>query len=507
MMSTKQLLALAVLVLVTAVLCFLAGTFWAKNGAREASAPREPVAAATEATTYYCSMHPHITLPYRGKCSICGMDLIARTSGALASRGPVLEMSPAAQQLAEVETTEVRREFVARAVSMVGKVAFDETEVKTVTAWVPGRLDRLYVDYTGVRIAKGDHLADIYSPKLYEAQQQLLEALKTVQSTDSQSERLNASSLGTLEAVRKRLRLLGLSAQQIEEIETRKTLSDHLLIRSPVGGVVVEKLADVGDYVETGTPLYKAAALERLWVQLDAYESDLPWLSYGQDVTFRTEAYPGRAFMGKVSFIDWVVDSRTRTIKIRLNVENADGQLKPGMFVRAEARSSLTAGGLALAPALAGKWISPMHPEIVKDGPGTCDICGMDLVPAEKLFPVSARSTDPPLVIPASAPLVTGRRAVVYVKKAWPGEGSEGALFEGREIVLGPRAGDHYVVLAGLVEGEEVVTRGAFKIDSALQIEAKPSLMHPVEGGGTHDHLHEPSSGAERLKRGGGHDE
>ena len=278
-------------------------------------------------------------------------------------------------RLAEIETAKVVREFVEATVSMVGKIAFDETRVKTITARVPGRLDRLYVDYTGVPIAKGDHLVDIYSPKLYEAQQQLFEALKAVERPEGESsESRRRFSARTLEAVRKKLLLLGLSAEQVAEIEKRRTLSEHIVVNSPVGGVVVEKLANEGEYVETGTPIYKVAAVDKLWVQLAAYESDLPWIRYGQEVSFQTEAYPGETFEGKVSFIDWVVDHRTRTINVRLNVDSAAGRLKPGMFVRAEAKSTLTAGGRIMAPSLEGKWIGPMHPAIVKDGPDVCDI-------------------------------------------------------------------------------------------------------------------------------------
>ncbi len=262
------------------------------------------------------------------------------------------------------------------------------------------------------------------------------------------------------------------------------------MVNSPVAGVVVEKLANEGAYVETGTPIYKVAAVDKLWVQLAVYESDLHWIRYGQEVSYQTEAYPGEIFAGKVSFIDWAVDHRTRTIKVRLNVDSAAGRLKPGMFVRAEAKSTLTAGGRIMAPSLEGKWIGPMHPEIVKDGPDVCDICGMDLVPAEQLFGTATASASPPLVIPVSAPLVTGRRAVVYVKK--PGTTS---TFEGREIVLGPRAGEHYVVLSGLEEGEDVVVRGNFKIDSDLQIQAKPSMMNPKGGGGGGAHRHGDQGG------------
>jgi Cu(I)/Ag(I) efflux system membrane fusion protein len=456
----------------TAVVAFVAAfSFWAGATLRVPSSGMVEH-AESEVETYYCSMHPHIRLPHPGKCPICRMDLIPLKGDSADTEARSLTMSAAAMELAEIETAKVRRAFVASTIAMVGKVEFDETKVKTITAWVGGRLDRLYVDYTGVSVNQGDHVADIFSPTLYEAQRQLLEALKSASDPETSSQRLREASTGTLEAVRKRMQLLGLSDEQIAEIEQRKTLSDHLIIRSSVRGVVFEKLVNEGDSVTTGAPLYKVVELDTVWVKLDAYESDLPWLRYGQEVSFRTEAYPGRTFRGTVSFIDWVVDHRTRTIKVRLNVDNTDGSLKPGMFVRGEAKATLAEGGRVMAPSLRGKWISPMHPEILKDGPGSCDICGMDLVRAEELFPTVPTDATPPLIIPASAPLITGRRAVVYVRK--PGSA---AVFEGRDILLGPRAGDKYVVLEGLREGEVVVTRGNFKIDSSLQIQAKASLM------------------------------
>jgi len=167
----------------------------------------------------------------------------------------------------------------------------------------------------------------------------------------------------------------------------------------------------------------------------------------------------------------------TRTVKVRVNVPNPDGKLKPGMFVRGVVQSQVATGGRVMDPGLAGKWVSPMHPEVVKDGPGSCDVCGMALVRAEDLGYVAAevRDEDKPLAIPASAPLITGKRAVVYVETPQ----ADRPTFEGREVVLGPRAGDYYLVESGLEEGERVVTQGNFRIDSALQILAKPSMMSP----------------------------
>jgi Cu(I)/Ag(I) efflux system membrane fusion protein len=211
---------------------------------------------------------------------------------------------------------------------------------------------------------------------------------------------------------------------------------------------------------------------------LDAYESDLSWIRYGQKVEFTTEAYPGEVFEGTINFIDPVLNDMTRTVKLRVNVDNMDGKLKPEMFVRAVVRSQVALGGKVMVPEMAGKWICPMHPAVVKTEAGTCDVCGMNLVATESLGYVVDTPKEAPLVIPASAPLVTGTRAVVYVQVPQ----KEKPTFEGRQVTLGPRAGDYYLVKEGLSEGELVVTKGNFKIDASLQIQAKPSMMNPAAG-------------------------
>ena len=281
----------------------------------------------------------------------------------------------------------------------------------------------------------------------------------------------------TVTATREKLRLLGVTAEQVAELERTGKPSDHVTIYAPVGGIVTRKDALEGMYVSTGTPIYTIADLSRVWVKLDAYESDLMWLRYGQTVEFTTVSYPGEVFRGRIAFIDPVLDARTRTAKVRLDVPNDDGRLKPEMFVKAVVRAHVAAGGKVMDVDLAGRWICPMHPSVIKPAPGTCDICGMPLVTTESLGYVSAdtAAAEAPLVIPASAALTTGQRAIVYVELP----GTDQPTFQGYEVLLGPRAGDYYLVRSGLKEGERVVTRGNFKIDSALQIQARPSMMSP----------------------------
>lgn len=440
-------------------------------------------------TKWTCSMHPQIIKDAPGNCPLCGMKLIPLKTGGQLSGLRQLVISPAARALMNLQVTPVSRRFVQAEVRMVGKVDYDETRLKHITAWVPGRLDRLFVDYTGVQVNEKDHMVYIYSEQLYSAQQELIEAVRSAKEREGQprSNFFTDGGIDLVESAREKLRLLGLTPEQIAKIEQQTKPDDHMLIYSPMSGIVIQKFKQQGDRVQTGERIYTVADLRQLWVLMDAYELDLEWLRYGQDVTFTTEAYPGEEFHGRIAFIDPVLNEKTRTVKVRVNVPNEDGRLKPEMFVRAVVKASVAAGGRVIDADLVGKWVSPMHPEIVKDEPGNCDICGMPLVRAESLGYVSATdaSESAPLVIPASAPLLTGTRAIVYVEL----RDTEQPTFEGREIVLGPRAGDYYLVKHGLSEGELVVSAGNFKIDSALQIQAKPSMMTP-EGGGGGGHNH-----------------
>jgi len=463
-----------------AAVAFAAGALVFGGGDAPSDHPSHTESRPEQASVWTCSMHPQIQLPEPGKCPICFMDLIPLESHGDETGGPrELSVGEHAAALMELQTAPVERRFVEAEVRMVGKVAYDETRVAYITSWVPGRLERLFVDYTGIAVREGDHLVELYSPELLSAQEELLQAIagaERLAASDIAAARLSAEAIAA--AAREKLRLWGLTAAQIHAIEEGGVASDRVTIYAPTGGIVVHKNAREGMYVQTGTQIYTIADLSRVWVELDAYESDLPWVRYGHDVEFTAEAYPGEVFRGTVSFIQPVLDEGSRTVKVRVNVANPDLRLKPGMFVRAQVRARVAEGGRVMSRELAGKWISPMHPEVVKDGPGVCDVCGMPLVRAEELGYVSDEPANAPLVIPDTAPLLTGRRAVVYV--AVPGR--DQPTYEGREVVLGPRGGGFYVVREGLAEGERVVTRGAFKLDAELQIRAKPSMMSP-EGG------------------------
>lgn len=405
-----------------------------------------------------CSMHPQIQLPNPGKCPICGMDLIpADTHKTGAAQGTNeglrrLALSETARRLAQVHVSAVERKSVRVTRRLLGKLDYDERRLAYITSWVSGRLDRLYVDFTGTVVEKGRPMVQLYSPELMAAQSELIHAVEAAERLKKSGlDTLRSTAIQTIESAKNKLRLWGLTDAQINEILRRGTPSDHITILAPMGGTVVHKDGFEGMYVKTGTRIYTIADLSSLWLKLDAYESDVPWIRVGDPVRFETASYPGEEFHGSVSFVDPILDEKTRTIKVRVDVSNRDGRLRPGMFVRAELRAT------------------------IPDDP-------------------------PPLVIPSTAPLMTGQRAVVYV--AVP---DEPGTYEGREVVLGPRADGYYVVRHGLREGELVVTSGNFKIDSALQISAKPSMMTPEGGlgGDGHRHGEVSPSAAEGGARGG----
>ncbi|MCF8056660.1 MAG: efflux RND transporter periplasmic adaptor subunit [Desulfocapsa sp.] len=381
-------------------------------------------------TIWTCSMHPQIQLPEPGQCPICFMDLIEVKKESSENLQSLRQVSfdRRARKLAEVEVQAVSRGKAATEIHMVGKIDYDETRVGTITSWVNGRIDKLYVDYTGSRVRRGQAMANVYSPELLTAQAELIQATAEFKRTEqSENEIIRKTASRTLAASREKLRLLGLSEKQLRAIEKQGKPTDHITLTAPLSGIVIQKDVNEGMYVKTGSTIYTLADLSKVWVVLEAYESDLQAISLGQQVRFTVESYPGTAFQGEVAYIDPLVNERSRTVRVRLNVDNKDGKLKPGMFVRAVSSSAVA-----------------RNPE------------------------------DAPLLIPVSAPLITGKRALVYVQPP-----RQPGTYIGREIVLGPRQGSHYQVKSGLKEGELVVTRGNFKIDSAIQLQARPSMMNP----------------------------
>lgn len=440
------------------------------DGTGEKTAPRK-------ITSYRSTMMPgEVSLTPR-KDSM-GMDMVP----VYESAGSMLELSEHARAMASVETVPVQRRKLSREIRAVGKVQYNETGLANVTTRVEGYVERLFVDYTGVEVKLGDHLVEIYSPDLVVAQQEMLIALESSRS----------SSL--VESSTRKLLRWGLTQEQVDELARNKKIHERLTLFSPIKGTVTEKMVVQKAMVKPGELLYRLANLESVWVYLDIYEYELAWVQYGQTVHIQSEAYPGLSFTGRVWFISPVLNEETRTVKVLLNISNAEQKLKPGMYVTAVIRAELRADGQAASTSVAGQWSCPMHPLVLQPQAGQCPVCKMTLVRIPGT-PTHAKAEGGQLLltVPVTAVLDSGVRKLVYVEK------SKGQ-FVPVEIVTGPRTDDSYPVLSGLRQGDKVVTRGNFLLDSQSQIRGLPSLFskegRAVAAGHQHGGALSPPGGA-----------
>ena len=359
-----------------------------------------------------CSMHPQIRMKQPGQCPICGMDLIPAASGDAEMDPMTVGLTEHAMKLANVRTMIVGMGGGTGNVRLTGKVVPDERRVYSQATHVAGRVEELLVNYTGETVFQGQELARVYSPELVTAQEELLQAARVREVQPS-----------LYAAAREKLRNWKLTDAQIEAVIAANATSGVVPILADVSGVVVQKRADLGDYLKRGEVLYAVADLSKLWVQFDLYESDLAAMHIGDTVRYTVRSVPGKIFKGRITFIDPVVDPATRVARAR--VEVADGSLKPGMF----------AIGMVQA----------------RHGHATA------------------------LLVPRSAVLWTGPRSVVYVKE---GEGR----FRMREVVLGAAMGNDVMIASGLEADDEIVVNGTFIVDAAAQLNGTPSMMSPQGG-------------------------
>ena len=369
-------------------------------------------------TIWTCSMHPQIRKNEPGDCPICGMDLIPVGNMESSETNPMeVKMSPTAMQLASVQTAVVKKAKPTKTLRLNGKVQVNESLVSSQTSHISGRIEKLLINTTGEYVSKGQVMAYIYSPELVTAQEELFEAEKI---KDSQPQLFKAS--------KEKLKNWKLTDKQIDAILNSGKPIENFPILSDINGVVINKRVNLGDYIKTGTSLFEVADLSKVWVLFDVYESDMEWVKVGDTIEYTVQSIPSASFKGKVSFIDPVINPKTRVAKARLVVNNK-ADLKPEMFVSGTLKSKML-------------------------------------------------TNEEGLVVPKSAVMWTGEKSVVYVKSSEIG----GVNFLMREVSLGASLGDSYVVNEGLEEGEEIAVHGTFSIDAAAQLAGKPSMMNP-EGG------------------------
>ncbi len=401
------------------------------------------------------------------------MELVPASTGAADLDEFSIKIEPAQRRLANIQMAPVESGPIDATLLTVGAIAIDESRQATIAAYIDGRLERLFADYTGVDIKAGDHLAIIYSPQLYAAQVEYIEsrrALAAASGLPAVREAQESLAANT----RQRLSEFGMTDEQLAELESTGQAQSRLTIFAPQGGTVVEKLAIEGNYVKAGDPIYRIAELSTVWLTLKLFPEDATRIRFGQRVEAIVQSLPGETLLGRVAFIDPTVDPRTRTVGVRVELVNDRGRLRPGDYAEAHIHYPLGTQGEVFDADLAGKWISPMHPQIIRDQPGPCPICGMDLVPTSK-YGFAEETVPQPvaLSVPRPAVLLAGGNSVVYVETK-PG------VFEIRPVTVGPILRDKIIILAGLQAGESVATAGNFLIDSQMQLAGKPSLIDPT---------------------------
>ena len=413
-----------IIYIISALLIGLAVGYFAFGGSDPSSESEEAHEHAAEANQMWtCSMHPQIMQPEPGDCPLCGMDLIPAEEGSVGLSPNEIRMTENAMALANIQTSIIGAATTTegRTITLSGKIMRNE-EANTVQAsYFEGRIEKLHVNFTGENVRKGQLLATIYAPSLVNTQQELI---TTASMKHMQPE--------LYQAVRNKLKLWKLSEKQINQIEASGKVKEVFPIYATVSGTVTEKLADEGDYVSQGQPILRLSNLNSVWAMFDAYENQISMIKVGQEIKVSTNAYPDKEYTARISFIDPILNTSSRTIAVRATLNNAGGILKPGMFA------------VGTLENMGGSGIEELH-------------------------------------IPATAVMWTGKRSLVYVKTN-PDE----PIFEMREVTLGKRSGDAYAVSEGLKRGEEIVTHGTFTVDAAAQLQGKPSMMNQVNGEQAH---------------------
>lgn len=379
--------------------------------------------------TYTCPMHPFIVKDKPGSCPICNMSLVKKVEGAQADAKTMealgqIALSPTQMVMSNVKTVEVKAMPLDNEINAVGIVQYDQRRQARVTAWVAGRIDRLYVNAVGDYVSKGRPVAEVYSPDLVAAQQEYLLALKSRERfKNSPLASISQGGEGLVSSARQRLLLLGVKEQQIASLEKGGEPTIKLPVYTPLSGVVIEKLAVEGQYVNTGDPLFAIADLSTVWVEAEVYEGDFAAIKIGQRVEVVSQSYPGKTFSGRVTFIYPFLDPKTRTVKVRVELANPGLLLKPDMFVNTRIKAHM---GSALA-------------------------------------------------VPVGAVIDTGNRQVAWVEME-PGK------FEPRDVKVGARSGDYVQILSGLKAGEKVAASGAYLIDSEAQLRGGAAQDHSQHG-------------------------
>jgi len=424
-----------------------------------------------------CPMHPQILEHEPGQCPICGMDLVPAKSDAgtdrsteegkrkilfyrspmdpgvtspvprkdemgmdyvpvyadeaasSANQGAVVTIDPTVQQNMNVVTERVSRRDISHEIRTVGYLDYDQEQMVSITTKYPGFIEETYVNYIGQPVKKGEPLFEIYAPELVQTEQELLSALRYANSMSSAPEETRRRAEALLEAARQRFAYWDISPEQVRRLEETGEVFRTLQVQAPVGGLVMKRMPGLeGMAVRPGMELLHIADLSDLWLTVEIFEDQLPWLDVGSEATINLDYFPGETFRGRVRYIEPEVSEKTRTVQLTLEVPNRGGKLRVGMYATVV-----------------------FQPVAVTDA----------------------------LTVPNEAVLRTGQRNVVVVALG-------GGRFAPRDVTLGPSGDGAVQVLRGLSEGDEVVTSSQFLIDSESNLrEAIRKMIAAKRSGGS----------------------
>ncbi len=377
--------------------------------------------------SYICPMMCVPPTSEPGRCPVCAMELVPAASGSSNGPSSTIEIDPRSRRVAGIETTVARSETLYREVRGVGEISYDESKLKTLSAYIDGRIEELYADYTGVTVKKGDKLAMLYSPDLYSAQGEYVRTIEFSNKSTASNSRIADSNRKMLTSSRSRLIELGMTEDQVANLEQTKTPDRRIGLHAPMSGTVIEMMAKTGQYIKAGTPVYKLADLSTVWLVLELFPEDARLIQVGQKVTATTKSNAAASTVGTVEFVEPTVDPKMRTVGVRVSIKNENGELKPGEFARATLKIPLLS---------------------------------------------ESGEAQPTIVVPRDALLSVGQTSLVYV------EGKPG-VFEIRRVKTGPTVDGMVAVFEGVAAGENVVSRSTFLLDAQMQLQGNPSLMDP----------------------------
>ena len=389
----------------------------------EDNASSEVAADDAPAEEYVCPMHPQVRQDGPGTCPICFMDLVPGGSSGEEGDIPSVRLSEGARNLARVENARVKAGPLEDRLEVFGRIEVSEQAEVDLSAWVGGRIERLYVNARGETVKRGQRIARIYSPELLSAQQTLIQAQRNLDDARSvESPSRTAAAQASMRAVRDELRLLGMETRQIDAVLAEGVARETVDVFAQASGTVRERLVSVGDYVTTGQPIVSLAALETVWAQLEIFEQDIPRVAVGQPVAVTVPAL-ARTLEGRVDFLAPEIEPERRVMLARVPLPNEGGELRPGMFVEASLERRVGDEGLLSLPFSAVLWTGPRSLVYQLDS-----------------------ALDPPAYVPV-------------------------------QVELGERIGERVIIKEGLKGGDEVAAQGAFRIDASLQIRGGPSMM------------------------------